>query len=265
MARPTIRLNGVTLPPQMIAAEAQHHPARTPAAAFQAAARALIIRTLLLEEAARQSLEVALELVGEGKREAPEEAKIRLLLERCVPVHDASEAECRAYYDDHPAQFRSPELIEASHILFAVDPRDKETPSRVQSAAELALAQLHKQPGLFETLAREQSDCSSKAGGGRLGQLAPGDTLPEFEVALTSLEPGDIKPELVRTRFGFHIVRLDARIAGKPLPFSYVRDRIAAFLGERQWRQQAALFVARLVERAEIEGVDMEAGRALAA
>src|SRR3569623_1626804 len=81
MARPAIKLNGVALPPQMIAAEAQHHPARTPAAAFQAAARALIIRTLLLEEAARQGLEATPQIIAEGKRETVEEARIRQLLE----------------------------------------------------------------------------------------------------------------------------------------------------------------------------------------
>ena len=69
MARPIVRLNGVALPPRMIAAEAQHHPARTPAAAFESAARALIIRTLLLEEAARRGLTATPQEVTEGKRE----------------------------------------------------------------------------------------------------------------------------------------------------------------------------------------------------
>ncbi len=262
MARAAIKLNGVALPPQMIAAEAQHHPARTPAAAFQAAARALIIRTLLLEEAARQGVEASPELITEGKRETVDEATVRQLLERCVPIHDASEGECRAYYVSHPAHFCSPELVEASHILFAVDPRDEEASIRALSAARSALAELSLAPGLFEKLARERSDCSSKSSGGRLGQLAPGDTVPEFEAALSSLMPGEIAAAPIQTRFGFHILRLDARIAGKPLPFSYVQDRVAAFLGERQWRQDVALFISRLMEAAEIEGLDMEAGKA---
>lgn len=264
MARPVIKLNGVALPPQMIAAEAQHHPAKTPAAAFQAAARALIIRTLLLEEAARQGLEEHPALIAEGKRETVEEAKIRQLLERSVPIHDTSEAESFAYYEEHPAQFRSPDLMEASHILFAVDPSDKEAPARALSAAQSALAQLRDQPSLFEALAREQSDCSSKSGGGRLGQLASGDTVPEFESALSLLAPGGFTQEPVKTSFGFHIIRLDARISGKPLPFFYVRDKISAFLGERQWRQEVAGLVSRLIAKAQIEGVDMETGKALA-
>jgi len=241
MAHAAIKLNGVTLPPQMIAAEAQHHPARTPAAAFQAAARAP-------------------EMIAEGNRETLDEVKVRQLLERCVAVHNPSEAECRAYHQSHAAQFHSPELVEASHILFAVDPRDSEAPAKAQSAARSALAELSHRPDLFESLAQERSDCSSKSSGGRLGQLAAGDTVSEFEAALSSLQAGEITSAPVRTRFGFHIIRLDARIAGKPLPFSYVQDRIAAYLTERQWRHDAALFIARLVDGAKIEGVDMKGG-----
>lgn len=265
MARPAIKLNGVTLPPQMIAAEAQHHPARTPAAAFQAAARALIIRTLLLEAAARRGIQAVPEMVEDGKRETAEEAQIRLLLETCLPIGETAEADCRAHYDSHSDQFRSPELVEASHILFAADARDSDAAPGAEAAAKATLAELARHPNLFESVARERSDCSSKSGGGRLGQLAPGDTIPEFEAALRSLAIGEISPAPVKTRFGYHILRLDARIAGKLLPFSYVQEKIAALLSERQWRRDAAALIARLVETAQIEGVEMEAGKAIAA
>jgi peptidyl-prolyl cis-trans isomerase C len=259
MARPVVRLNGVTLPPQMIAAEAQHHPARTPAAAFEAAARALIVRTLLLEEAARLGLDAEPEEIGGGKRELPDEARIRHLLDCRVPIPDVAEAECLAYYEQHRACFRSPELVEVSHILFAAAPGDAGALAKAQKAAADALAALDMNPGLFESLARDRSDCGSKSAGGRLGQLSPGETVAEFEAALVTLQPGEIAAAPVKSRFGVHIVRLDARMPGQPLPFSYVRGKIAAFLIERAWRQAAALFIARLVNAAEIEGVAMRA------
>jgi peptidyl-prolyl cis-trans isomerase C len=262
MVAPPIKLNGAVLPAQVIAEEAQHHPARTPAAAFQAAARALIIRKLLLEEARRRGVTESPEIVAEGKRETPEEAIIRQLLEQSVPLHDISEADCQAYYDGHPDRFRSPDLLEASHILFAADPRDQESAARAQSAAQTALAALSLRSDAFERLAREQSACPSKTAGGRLGQLDPGDVVPEFEAALAALEPGNFTTAPVRSRFGFHIIRLDARIAGKTLPFSYVRDTIAGFLEERQWRRDAAKFITHLVEAAQIEGVSMVAKKA---
>ena len=58
-------------------------------------------------------------LVAPGKRETPDEARIRALIAANVPVEEADEAQCRALYDAEPARFRSPDLFEASHILFA--------------------------------------------------------------------------------------------------------------------------------------------------
>lgn len=258
MARPIVRLNGVALPPQMIAAEAQHHPARTPAAAFESAARALIIRTLLLEEAARRGLTATPQEVTEGKRELPEEAKIRLLLETAIPLPEVKEEDCRAYYQACGDRFQSPELVEASHILFAADPRDAAAVAKAEAAALAALAELGARPELFEALARERSDCGSKSGGGRLGQLAPGEVVPEFERALTAMQAGAIAPAPVKSRFGFHVIRLDARIPGQTLPFQYVRDRIEAYLGERAWRRETANFIETLVAGAQIDGVTMK-------
>lgn len=264
MARPAIRLNGVALPPQMIAAEAQHHPARTPAVAFEDAARALIVRTLLLEEALRRGITAAPAEVRDGKWELPAEAQIRQLLETCVPIPQVSDAQCRDYYVAQPDRFRAPELIEASHILFAADPRDSEGVAKSEAAALSALAELQGRPDLFEAIARERSDCGSKTSGGRLGQLAPGETVAEFEGALTSLTPGMIASQPVKSRFGFHLIRLDARLLGERLPYEYVHEKIAAFLSERAWRHDVTLFIEQLIAGARIEGVTMQAARAAA-
>ena len=261
MARAVAPPNGITLPPHMIAAEAQHHPSRTPASAFENAARALIVRTLLLEEAARRGLAATPCEVGQGKRELQDEAQIRLLLETCIPFPDVPEADCLTYYQKSNADFQSPEHVEVSHILFAADRRDADAVAKAQAAALAASAELAQQPGLFETLARERSDCGSKSVGGRLGQLAAGETVPEFEAALAVLKPGEITPLPVKSRFGFHLIRLDARMSGQRLPFEYVREKIEAFLGERAWRRGVAAFIGRLVESADIEGIEMDPTR----
>lgn len=264
-ARPQIKLNGVALPPQMIAAEAQHHPARTPAAAFQAAARALVVRTLLLEEARRRGLEATPDLVAPGKRETQDEAVIRALLDGAAPIPEPSEAACRAFYDSHRDKFCSPDLMEASHILFAADPHDAAAHAKAEAQARVALEEIARRPQAFDAIARERSDCPSKSAGGRLGQLQPGELVREFEAALCDLEPGETGREPVATRFGLHVVRLDARVRGQLLPFDYVRDRIAAFLAERQWRRETSAFIAGLVEGACIEGLDMASGAEAAA
>ena len=172
--RPPIKLNGVVLPPHMIAAEAQHHPSQTPAAAFQAAARALIVRTLLLEEAKREAITAEPELIAPGKRELDDEARIRALMEARIPVTEPDEGQCRAFYDAAPSRFRSPDLYEASHILFLAHPHDAQAYAEAVARAEAIIAELSAVPGRFEAIAREQSECDSRANGGRLGQIVPG-------------------------------------------------------------------------------------------
>jgi len=256
-ARAPIKLNGVVLPPQMIAAEAQHHPARTPAAAFDAAARALIVRTLLLEQAKRLGIVAEPDWIEAGKRELDDEALIRALMDSEIQLTEPSEPACRALYEEHPARFRTADLFEASHILFAAHPHDVEAYIAARRSAEASIAELKRSPDRFGNLAKELSHCDSRSSGGRLGQIAPGETVPEFEAALRSLEVGGITQEPVMSRFGAHVVRLDARAPGDVLPFDYVRSSISDYLAERQWRRDVAAYVEMLIARAEIEGIEM--------
>ncbi len=255
--RTPIRLNGIPLPPQMIAAEAQHHPSRTPALAYQAAARAIIIRTLLLEEAQRQSITVEAQLVSPGKRELEDEARIRALVEARIPVTEPDEAQCRTFYEADPARFRSPDLYEASHILFLAHPHDAAAYATAAAKAKAIIADLSVVPHRFETIAREQSECESRASGGRLGQIARGETVPEFEEALRLMAEGQIARGPVMSRYGVHVLRLDARAAGEPLPFEYVQERISCYLAEKAWRLDVAAYIEALIGQAQIEGIDL--------
>lgn len=256
-SRPQIKLNGVVLPPHMIAAEAQHHPAKSPAAAYHIAARALIVRTLLLEEAMHRSIRAEPEFAAPGKRETDDEARIRALMEATVPIAEPDETACRTFYDTDPSRFRSPDLFEASHILFAAHPHDTEAYASATARAEHVLCELRRAPSRFEAIAREQSECESRANGGRLGQISRGETVPEFQSVLEQLAEGQIAPQPVTSRFGVHILKLDARAAGKPLPYEYVRERIALFLAEKAWRKDIARYIDTLVAKAAIEGIEM--------
>jgi peptidyl-prolyl cis-trans isomerase C len=63
--------------------------------------------------------------------------------------------------------------------------------------------------------------------------------------------------EPVQTGYGLHIIRLDRKIEGRELPFEVVADRIADYLTESARRRATAQYIARLVTRAEIAGVEM--------
>lgn len=251
-----IKLNGMVLPPQTIAAEAQHHPAPTPAAAFRAAARALIVRILLLEEARRLGISAEPEFEAPGKQELDEEALIRALIEDKVPMQLPDEKACRDLYDSQPERFRARDLFEVSHILFAAPPRDTEAREKALARASAAIAELAAAPDRFEAIARAQSDCESRANGGRLGQLSEGHIVPEFQEAFAALNEGEISAVPVKTKYGAHVVRLDARATGKILPYEYTREQIAAYLGEQQWRQRVAQYIGDLVANANVEGLE---------
>jgi peptidyl-prolyl cis-trans isomerase C len=254
---PPVRVNGVTVAREVIQREMQHHAASKPIVAWQNAARALVIRELLLQEARRLSIVADPLDDGEGRRETDEEAAIRGLIEREVRVPEPDDATCRRYYEQNRTRFRSPDIYEAAHILFAASPADKEASAQARADAEGVLAALAERPESFAALAQAYSRCPSAAQGGNLGQITDGQTTPEFEQALTKLAPGDLSAEPVATRYGFHIIRLDRRIGGQTLPYDLVAGRIADYLRDSVRRRADAQYIARLASAAKIEGVEL--------
>jgi len=250
-----VRVNGVTIPHDIISREAQNHPAPTPIAAWTAAARALAVRELLLQEARRIGLEAEPLADGEGRTETTEEALIRALVEREVSTPLPDDAACRRYYEQNIKRFRSTDLYEAAHILIAAAPHDRAAYSAARAEAEALTAALRTAPERFAEFAQTHSACPSKSVGGNLGQLSPGDTTKEFDAALAALVAGESTAEPVASRFGHHIIRLERKIEGCQLPFEQVRDRVASYLADRVSRQATAQYLARLASHAKIEGV----------
>ncbi|MCZ7566142.1 MAG: peptidylprolyl isomerase [Burkholderiales bacterium] len=200
---------------------------------------------------------VALGLAAEGGRREEAERAIERLLEREVAVPEPGEAECRRYYDAHPEEFASGELAFARHILFQVTPG---TPvPALRARAESVLAELAQDPSRFEALARELSNCPSGQHGGNLGQLGRGDTVPEFEQPLFNGAYTGVYPQLVKTRFGFHILAVDRRAPGRRVPFEAVRGRIAERMRGRTQQTALAQYVTLLAGQAEIRGADLAA------
>lgn len=254
----SITVNDIPIQAATIAREAQNHLANSPAKAWHQAARALVIRELLLQRARELDLQPDCQ-EQDGARETEEDARIRLLLEREVRTPKADEAVCRRYYERHRARLRAPDLFEPAHILFKARRDDAAAYAQAEARAEGVLAEVLQRPDRFDGLARSLSHCPSAAAGGRLGQVARGDTTPEFETFLLALEPGQTCPTPVRTRYGVHVLRLERKITGEVLPFETVRDRIAAYLEESAWRRGVAQYIALLAGQAKITGFDLPA------
>lgn len=253
-----VRVNGVEIAPDAIAQEIQHHPAADGEAAWREAARALAIRELLLQEAARLSVTAAPEADEAGRLESEPDAVIAALLDREVMPQTPDEAECRRFYEAQRVKFRTPDLLEASHILIEPEGKDPAAWAAAEAEASAAIAQVGDDPAAFAKLAREISSCPSAAQDGSLGQVRRGELVSEVQRVLERLKPGWTHRLPVRSQFGWHVLRLQRRIEGQELPFEVVHDKIADTLEARSWSVEAARYVGQLAGRAKVEGIAIE-------
>ncbi|WP_295559610.1 peptidylprolyl isomerase [uncultured Hyphomicrobium sp.] len=256
VAMPVVSVNGVAIPRKAIAAEVQNFPARNPGEGWRAAARALVIRELLLQEARRLEIVAEQKTDKDGRKETIEDALVRSLVEREVRVPVADDEALQRFYYNNRCRFVTPTLYEADHILIPARLDEVLSLDGAREKATTLANVLARRPELFASLAREHSACPSGKLGGSLGQIAPGETTPEFEAALAKLGPGTISAS-VETRYGVHLIRLLRRIEGQPLPFEAVRDRIKHYLEEHVRRQATAQYIAVLIGRADIRGISL--------
>jgi peptidyl-prolyl cis-trans isomerase SurA len=136
----------------------------------------------------------------------------------------------------------------ARHILI----RTNELVSESEARARLVgLKERLENKGDFAALARANSEDSSAAKGGDLGWLSPGDTVPEFERAMTALKPGEISLP-VKTPFGWHLIEILER---RNEDMSKERQRLAARQALRARKSEEAYqeWVRQLRDRAYVE------------
>ncbi len=201
---------------------------------------------------------IAIDLLGPAvEDEETIEMAIETLMRKEVATPVPTEAECRRYYEQNPAEFESGDLVNARHILFQVTPQVNVPQMRAR--AEQVLNELLADPSRFTILAAELSNCPSGERGGNLGQISRGDMVQEFEKALFKFGASGILRELVKTRYGFHIVAIDRYIPGRKLPFDNVRVTIAERLHLQVEEKALRQYISILAGQAEIHGVDLDA------
>jgi peptidyl-prolyl cis-trans isomerase D len=172
----------------------------------------------------------------------PEKRKAKYIvvdLAKLQQQEQISSAELQSYYDQHQEDFRRPAEVKASHILVKVPagPDGKVDPKAEAAAkakAEDILKQL-KAGANFADLAKKDSDDKASAiNGGELGWFQRGQMVPEFEQTAFSLPVGQISG-LVKTQFGYHIIKVEDRHEAGIAPLADVKDKI-----ETQLKQQKA-------------------------
>jgi len=248
----TVRVNDAEIDEATIAAEMQYHPAGSAEGAWERAAQALVVREVLRQEAARAGVAEVL-----GDEPSADDGAIEALLAREVSVPVADEETCRRYYEANRKRFRTPDTYLADHVLLAVPPEDRAGRDAAKARAAAWIPQIMADPSAMAEIAGRFSDCPSKTSGGSLGWVERGQTVPEFETYLFSLEPGEVCGLPIETRYGVHVVRLIDRKAGVDLPLDAVRSRIADYLADSVRRRAIHQYISVLLGRARIEGVHL--------
>jgi peptidyl-prolyl cis-trans isomerase C len=241
-----IRVNGVSIDEAAVAREVQHHPAPSRDEAERSAETALVVRELLAQRARER------QIAG-----ASEDERIANLVDLEVSTPDPQPEEVARYYRRNALRFRTSPLYEAAHIFFPARADDEGARPAAQAKAEAALARLQERPELFAEFAETLSACSSKEQGGALGQVRKGDTNPELERAMATMEVGSIA--CVGSRHGYHVLRLDRRAPAQQLPIEQVRPWIEDHLRTSSRRTAIAQYLQLLAAQAKIEGIDVAA------
>jgi len=187
--------------------------------------------------------------VATMKRQLAQSKLINLKVRSRVKV---SEDEVKRRYAQLAAGERGEEEVHASHILVMVPEGADAATDEAARARAAALATEARKDGVdFEGLATSSSDGSSKTQGGDLGWFRRGEMVPELEKAAFALQAGQVS-EPVRTRFGWHVVKVQERRTTDARPFEQVADKIREGLYREEMERQTLRYLDELRKAAVI-------------
>lgn len=199
----------------------------------------VVRRELLLQEAEKRKLGEQAEIV-EQVANLRRELMIRAVVQEEIGGKvKVEEKEAEEYFSAHPDEF-SGDTLQLRHIVVQSEGEARELQTRLAKNEA------------FEALAKKFSrDTSSAPKGGDLGFLGREQMLPDFAQAAFALTPGEVS-DVVRTPFGFHLIKLVARKKGQPLTFDQVKAQIQRRLLDERQTQRFQAWVKELERGAKI-------------
>ncbi|MDN6858639.1 peptidylprolyl isomerase [Pseudomonas sp. CAN2814] len=249
-----IRVGDTELSEADIAKETPFHPSASLAEAQLKAARALVVRELLGQRAAMLGLTAGNDKAGS---EDENDQAVALLLERELNVPEPDEGACQRYFDTHRERFSEPTRLRVRHILLPAAPEDAKARDAHYRLGEKLLKELIAHPERFTDLAQRHSACPSKDEGGELGWLTSGQTVAELDQALQRLPVG-LHDRPLASRYGWHIVSIDARQERKPLPYAQVAHKVHHSLREESTRHALRQYLLALEKEIGVQGIRLD-------
>ncbi len=141
------------------------------------------------------------------------------------------------------------------HILLAAPADDVAGRFAARTEGERLVGLLKESPHLFADFALRHSRCPSSSEGGDLGWLQRGQTTPEFDRQVFRLREG-LAGFPVESRWGYHVVCVDAREEGQPQPFEAVLPQLRDYLELQVRQREVQAYLLQLQERYPVRGLD---------
>jgi peptidyl-prolyl cis-trans isomerase D len=181
---------------------------------------------------------------NKSKYQVPERRVVRYALVDVNQIRHSlqvSDDVLKQQYQANIQQFQVPNRVHVEHILFMTVGKTDAEVEEIKKKAEDVLKEV-KKGGKFEDLAKKYSeDPGSKDKGGDLSWITQGQTVPEFEKTAFSLSPGQVS-DLVKTQYGFHIIKVLEKETAHTKPFEEVKDSLRAnFLPTQADREASAI------------------------
>ena len=168
---------------------------------------------LMLLDAKRNLLEAEADFKAELAK-----LKDRLLtsyaVSKVLEKVSVTDKDAETYYEENKDKFVTGETVNASHILVESEEKALEILKEIEGGKS------------FEDAAKEYSSCPSGAQGGSLGDFGKGQMVPEFDTAVFEMEVGEITKAPVKTQFGYHLIKLNAKNEEKPYAFEEIKGQL---------------------------------------
>jgi peptidyl-prolyl cis-trans isomerase C len=156
------------------------------------------------------------------------------------------------FYDANKDSIKQPEKVRASHILVAVAPDADEATKKAAMEKVKGIQQKLKEGGDFAQLAKESSDCPSKANGGDLDFFVRQQMVKPFSDVAFSTPVGKTS-DIVTTEFGYHLIKVTDKQPEKLLPFDEVKEKISTYLSQQKIDSMFEAYLKGLRDQADIK------------
>ena len=204
----------------------------------------LIRHQLILQQALVQALRKDEEIAEKVKQYEDSLVIAKFLQNQLSDQLKESELELMQFYKENIENFKTPEQVEARHILHRTLEEAEDTLSKLKNGED------------FAQLAEQYSiDLPNALKGGEMGRIKRGDILPELEKVLFDLREGQISG-VIPTRFGYHILTVDKIIPAKTRPFAQVKDEIRKAVFRQKRDKAFEEMVTKLEKKAHIEIIE---------